>query len=112
MFSKLPQIGKVIKACRIQKGLTQSQLAEQINLTFRQLSAIENDRSYPKFETLVSLVQILNIPPSQIFDIENNCHEDAERFYELLLSCDDEDRKTVIATASTLIQQLKGTKRK
>ena len=112
MLNELPLIGEIIKNCRLRQGYTQNELAEEIGLTFRQLSSIENDKSYPKFETLVALVQLLNIPTAQLFGIERGEDKEAEQFYELLLSCDEDDRKTVIETASMLIRRLKEAKGK
>lgn len=104
-------IGDVLRKSRLEHGWSQKELAERIDITQRQLMALENNQSYPKFETLVALIDELHIPPEQILYAEKPTEEEAaKRLYHQLLSYDEEDRKTVIQTATVLIQRLKETK--
>ena len=54
-------IGKKIKACRDEKGLTQKELAESISITPQQLSSFENGKSVPTLENAVAIANKLNI---------------------------------------------------
>jgi len=54
-------IGKKIKETRISKGLTQEQLANQIDVNTSHISNIENDRVKVSLTTLVHICNALNI---------------------------------------------------
>jgi len=56
-----------IKKIRLDKGLTQAQLAEMAGITRPALSAIENEKSVPDGTTIVALVKALGTPASEIF---------------------------------------------
>lgn len=70
---------------------------------------LENDKRYPKYETLYAWVKALSIPPHQVFDGKTD-DDEAERFYEQLMNCGEGDRSIIIETARTLMQRLKETK--
>lgn len=59
------QLGKKIKASRLAKGMTQSELAEGI-CTQATISNLESDSSVPSLETLLSIADRLNIEFSEI----------------------------------------------
>jgi len=59
-------IGLVIKNAREQKGLTQEELSARININQSNMSNIENGKNFPSFNTLCSLVEILNIAPNDL----------------------------------------------
>ena len=49
----------MFKKYRIKRGLTQEQLAELLNISWRQIQRIENNFSVPKISTLKKLIKIL-----------------------------------------------------
>lgn len=49
------QIGKNIKKHRMEKGMTQDQLAEKLNVTRQAVSNWENGKTQPNIETLTAL---------------------------------------------------------
>lgn len=55
-------MGKQIKAMRIRKGLTQAQLAEQVDLSNAFISAIECGTRIASLETIVKLGDVLDVP--------------------------------------------------
>jgi len=59
--------GSVVKSARQAKGLTQSQLAESLNITPRYLKAIENSGRKPSYDLLVRIIRELEIPADEIF---------------------------------------------
>lgn len=67
MTYELPPFGEVIKQSRLMHGLSQRELSERIGISYRQLMSLENGKSYPKYETLISLVEALHIPPENRF---------------------------------------------
>ena len=106
-----PKIGEILRSARKEHNLTQEQTADRIGISHREVMDLENDKRYPKYETLYAWVKALSIPPNQFFD-ETTPDDEAERFYELLISCDEDDRKIIIKTARTLMQSLKEAKEK
>ena len=51
----------IFKTYRIKMGMTQEQLAEKIEITWRQMQRIEKEKSIPSMQTLKKLVIVLNI---------------------------------------------------
>ena len=60
-------LGEKIKRKRKQRGLTQEQLAEKIDISTRNLSNIEIGLNYPKAETLEKILKSLNITTEELF---------------------------------------------
>lgn len=58
----------MIKENRIKRGYTQEKLAEQINLSTRQLQRIEDNEDKTKILTLKKLIKILQIPDKEILE--------------------------------------------
>lgn len=108
MTYSAPPLGDVIRKYRKAQGLTQAQLAEKLELTTRQVMYIESGKSYPKYETLCRIVQVLSIPPDHIFYPMTELDDPALiSFLELYRSCPSEDQRIVLATAQALTEQLK-----
>lgn len=59
---------EMIKQYRIEKGYTQEQLAEIINISTRQLQRIEENEENTKIKTLKRLIKVLQIPDKEIID--------------------------------------------
>jgi len=64
------QIGVHIAKLRIDRGLTQSELAELIDVTIETVSRLERGVSIPSLKTLENISNVLNVPLKDIFDIE------------------------------------------
>lgn len=65
-------LGKRIKEIRKQKGFTQEQLAEMIDIETGSLSAIESGRHYPSLPTLEKIANSLNIELKALFDYKHH----------------------------------------
>ncbi len=61
------KIGPKIKALRIQKGLTQEELADRSELSKGFISQIERDLTSPSIATLVDILQVLGTDPGSFF---------------------------------------------
>ena len=53
------QIGDKIKRMRIEKGLTQEELANRCELSKGFISQVENDLTSPSIATLIDILEIL-----------------------------------------------------
>lgn len=60
----MESIGQRLKAARLNKGLTQLQLAEALFVTRQTVSNWENNRSEPDLETVSRLAALLEVEPS------------------------------------------------
>jgi len=57
---------------RMEKSLTQIELAEKVGICLRQLQNIENKNGNPKYKVLKELLRVLNIPADTVFYPEKN----------------------------------------
>lgn len=62
------KIGKRIKEIRKQKGLSQEQFAEMIDLAQNTLSYIETGNHFCSAETLGRIITALEVEPNELFD--------------------------------------------
>ena len=65
------KLGLRIKELRVRNNLTQSKLAELINMETSNLSKIERGIQMPKEETLESIIKALNIDLKELFDFQH-----------------------------------------
>ena len=56
------KIGQRIQKYRLQRGWTQEQLAEAINVSQKHLSRIENGYHNPRFDMVIQIANALNLP--------------------------------------------------
>ena len=80
------KIGKFISEKRKEKGITQSELAEKLNITDRAISKWENGICMPDVGTIPELCKILNITINDLFSGEVvNMKENEKRLEENLM---------------------------
>lgn len=58
-----PKIGEQIKTHRMKMELTQTELADAVNITVSFLSDIEHARTMPSIDTFIKICYVLKIPP-------------------------------------------------
>lgn len=62
----MTDIGKNIRTVRKQRGLSQAELADRLNVTRQTVSNWETSRSYPDLDMLVRLSQMLETDPNAL----------------------------------------------
>lgn len=62
------RVGENLKQARKLKGLTQKQVAEQLNMTQQQYSRFENGVFELNYDLIVSLCKMLDTTPNELFD--------------------------------------------
>ena len=67
------EIGKKIKALRIQKNLTQEELADRAELTKGFISQVERDLTSPSIATLIDILQCLGTDLNTFFNDSEDC---------------------------------------
>lgn len=60
--------GLRVKEYRKQKGLTQAQLAELVNIDGKHISCIENGKNFPSADLIDRLSNVLNVAPKELFE--------------------------------------------
>ena len=65
------KLGKRIQELRKLRGLTQSKLAELIDVEVVTISRIENGSRFPKKENLENIAKVLNVEIKDLFDFEH-----------------------------------------
>ena len=66
----LEKIGKMILECRLEKGMTQAELAEKVGVSDKTISKWEKGNSLPKVSVFVNLADALGISVSELASCE------------------------------------------
>lgn len=93
----LIKIGKFISLKRKEKGITQSQLAERLNISNRSISKWENGVCLPDASNMIELCEILGITINDLFsaeivDMKNNEKKLEENLLELAKLKEQKDK--------------------
>ena len=83
------EVGKRIKVLRMEKGLSQEDLALKSNLDRTYITYVENARKNVTIETLYKITQALDISLSDFFNIKASSDKEIIKKVELNLSLDD-----------------------
>ena len=68
----MENLGETIKALRLEKGLTQPQLAQLIGVSNGIISIWENNVNEPKASYIKKLAETLNVSADYLLNIESN----------------------------------------
>lgn len=86
-------IGKALKLCRTQKGMTKTKLAENSNISVSYLTLLEQGKREPNISTINEVCKALQIPPSILIFLASDSSEQqgislelAEKLSHLALS--------------------------
>ena len=69
--SFMKSIGETIANLRKQKGMTQSELAEKMNVTDKAVSKWERDLSCPDINTISKLADVLDVSVEELLKTKN-----------------------------------------
>ena len=67
IFAMNERVGNNLRELRVQHGLTQAQLADQVGVARVSIVAIENGRFIPTIETALRISKALGVPIERIF---------------------------------------------
>lgn len=62
------QIGKKLKELRLTDGLTQQELANELNISRVNYTRYETDKARPDYETLIKIADFYDISLDDLFD--------------------------------------------
>ena len=101
-------IGKFIASCRKEKGLTQAQLAEKLNITDRAVSKWETGKCMPDSSIMLELCNILDVTVNELLSgerVEMNNYEEkvSENLIELKRKDENNmNKNTIISIIYTI----------
>ena len=101
-------LGTVVKEARKSLGLTQMEVANQINVDVRTILNIENHRGNPKMEVLYPLIRTLHIDPTAVFYPERQIETPALRKVQMLIGdCNEAEAKVIYSTVAAVLDVLR-----
>ena len=104
-FSK--PLGDTVKRARGRLGMTQSQVAEAINIDGRTVMNIENYKGNPKLEVLYPLIRALQIDSREIFNPEMERETPAITQLRLIVEgCSEYEAETIIPIIQAVLDAL------
>ena len=71
----MKSIGETIATLRKEKGMTQNQLAEKMNVTDKAVSKWERDLSCPDINTISKLADILDVSVEELLKVKKSKYE-------------------------------------
>lgn len=101
-------LGDAVKIARSELGLTQEQVASQIDVDARTIMNIENYKGNPKMKTLFSLIRVLKIDAREIFNPEMQRESSAIRQLRFLIEeCSEQEAAALIPVIQSVLSTLK-----
>ena len=82
-------LGSRIKSLRKEKGLTQQQLADLINVTKVSICCYEKGNRTPNLETFMDLVEALNTTPNYLLGMDEKVVSEEDENYYITLPKED-----------------------
>ena len=107
------KIGRFIAECRKKEGLTQMQLAEQLNITDRAISKWETGRAMPDTSLMLDLCDILNITVNDLLSgekisMENNNKNNEQLLLDMAKELEQKNRTIWISMWAIMIVSIIG----
>lgn len=101
-------IGRRIKQCRLNRNMTQEELADEINISIAFLSRVERGNSHLNLRRLTQIAEVLKVSPGYLLTGSNTTSKDylKEDFKAILDRCSPEQQK-LIYEISELVSKTK-----
>ncbi len=102
-------IGKRIKTVRKQRGLTQEQLSQMVDISTNYLSNIETGFRTPKLETLIQIMNALECDANALLAdvVDASTSEESGRISKELAELPAEEQRRIMLLVETLIKDAK-----
>ena len=108
MHYDMKHMGKIIQKARDARGITQTVLADKIDVSLRTIIAIENGKRNPTFDVLYKIIRELNIPADLVFrpdDIPGTPEQ--EQFIREFRDASEDEQRIVMASARSIWRELR-----
>lgn len=108
MHNDMKRMGAIIQKAREAKGITQTVLADKIEVSLRTIIAIENGKRNPTYEVLYRLVEALNIPADLIFHPDDVIGTpEQEQFIREFRAATEQEQRVAIASTRSIWRELR-----
>jgi len=100
------QIGRRIQMIRRQRGLTQEQLAEKLDISTTHMSAIERGVSGVTVENLVQIINCLDCTADDLFcDVIHTGYQNkSSRLYDLIAALPPKEQQKIFDVVETMVR--------
>lgn len=103
-------LGNTVRKARSGLELTQSEVAERIDVDVRTVLNIENHKGNPKLEVLFPLIRELKIDPSTIFYPEmDHSRAGIVQMNQLLSKCSDQEVDALLTICENILSVMRST---
>ena len=98
------QFGMVLKNARMDKKLTQAELAEKLDISLSYLKDLERFRNSPSYEVFEKVIRYFNLSADTvIYPNQNLANDTYQKIGRLLTRCDVGQLKVILATTDALL---------
>lgn len=98
------QFGTIMKNARMDVKLTQSELAEELEISLPYLKDLERFKNTPSLEVFARTMQYFNLSADTVIYPNNNVTDDTyQKILRLLTRCNEKQLKVILATAEALV---------
>lgn len=102
------QFGIVLKNARMDKKLTQAELAENLDISLSYLKDLERFRNKPSYEVFERTIRYFNLSADTvIYPDKNMTNGTYQKINRLLSQCNEDQLKVVLATTEALLSTCK-----
>jgi len=96
--------GTALKNARMNKKLTQAELAEILNISLSYLKDLERFRNNPSYEVFEKVMHYFNLSADAvIFPRKNQTDNTYQQIIRILALCDEKQLHVILATAQALL---------
>lgn len=104
MFFQPKQFGIMLKNARMDKKLTQAELAEILDISLSYLKDLERFRNNPSYEVFERVIRYFNLSADTVIYPNHNLADDTyQKIDRLLTQCDERQLKVILATTEALL---------
>ena len=98
------QFGMVLKNARMDKKLTQAELAEILDISLSYLKDLERFRNSPSYEVFEKVIRYFNLSADMVIYPNQNQDDDTyQKIGRLLTRCDEGQLEVILATTEALL---------
>lgn len=102
---KLGILGSAIREARIQKHLSQEELAEKVGITPTHMKHIESEHRKPSIDVLYRIVRTINLSLDDLFfPEESDSQEELRKVERLLRQCNMKQLHVVYAAMNAMLE--------
>lgn len=100
------QFGTVLRNARMDKKLTQSELAEELDISLPYLKDLERFRNNPSYEVFEKVIRYFNLSADTVIYPNHNQDDNTyQKITRLLTYCDKRQLKVILATTEALLSE-------